>query len=221
MIEKILLKVSDHLEACFERAKEFHDNTPARYFIVGGVVAGLLTVGILALRFKRDYSERNVEIFWEMGYSYAGESQRPYDEEILDGGRVDQPAPVGTVYRGQQFAPIAKDKEGETVELNEAKALANPFASDSKETLERGKDLYRMNCQGCHNTEGQGGAPVTNYGIAAPSLTTQQIKDQTDGEIFYVITYGRNTMPAHADHVKVDDRWKLIRYLRKLQRGEK
>jgi hypothetical protein len=35
--------------------------------------------------------------------------------------------------------------------------------------------------------------------------------------MFHVITLGRNNMPAHAGQVSVDDRWKVILHIRKLQ----
>jgi hypothetical protein len=38
-----------------------------------------------------------------------------------------------------------------------------------------------------------------------------------DGEIFWVITNGRNTMGAYGPNVPVEDRWAIISYLRALQ----
>jgi len=38
-----------------------------------------------------------------------------------------------------------------------------------------------------------------------------------DGEIFYVITNGRNTMYPYGGQVPVEDRWAIIAYLRALQ----
>jgi len=39
----------------------------------------------------------------------------------------------------------------------------------------------------------------------------------TDGEIFWVITNGRNTMGAYGPNVPAEDRWAIISYLRALQ----
>src|ERR1019366_184523 len=44
--------------------------------------------------------------------------------------------------------------------------------------------------------------------------------DLPDGALFHIITFGRNLMPAHGSQVAVDDRWKVIHYLRDLQRQE-
>jgi len=38
-----------------------------------------------------------------------------------------------------------------------------------------------------------------------------------DGELFFVITNGRNLMGAYGANVTVEDRWAIIAYLRALQ----
>jgi hypothetical protein len=37
-----------------------------------------------------------------------------------------------------------------------------------------------------------------------------------DGEIFHSITYGKNLMGPHKSHVKADDRWKVVCYIKEL-----
>jgi mono/diheme cytochrome c family protein len=39
----------------------------------------------------------------------------------------------------------------------------------------------------------------------------------TDGEIFEVITHGRNNMGAYGANVTVEDRWAVVAYVRALQ----
>ena len=38
-----------------------------------------------------------------------------------------------------------------------------------------------------------------------------------DGELFFVITHGRNLMGSYAAQVPVEDRWAVIAYMRALQ----
>jgi hypothetical protein len=38
-----------------------------------------------------------------------------------------------------------------------------------------------------------------------------------DGELFYVITSGRNNMGAYGPNITVEDRWAIVAYLRALQ----
>jgi mono/diheme cytochrome c family protein len=41
--------------------------------------------------------------------------------------------------------------------------------------------------------------------------------EMNDGELFHIITNGRNLMGAYAGNVTVEDRWAVIAYLRALQ----
>ena len=41
--------------------------------------------------------------------------------------------------------------------------------------------------------------------------------EMTDGELFFVITNGRNNMGAYGANVTVEDRWAIVAYLRALQ----
>ena len=38
-----------------------------------------------------------------------------------------------------------------------------------------------------------------------------------DGELFYVITNGRNLMGPYASQIPVEDRWAIVAYVRALQ----
>ena len=49
------------------------------------------------------------------------------------------------------------------------------------------------------------------------NLHDKRIVEMTDGELFYVITNGRNLMGAYGAKVTVQDRWAMIAYLRALQ----
>ncbi len=52
---------------------------------------------------------------------------------------------------------------------------------------------------------------------AVANLHDKRIVEMTDGELFYVITNGRNLMGAYGPNVTVEDRWAIIAYLRALQ----
>jgi hypothetical protein len=49
------------------------------------------------------------------------------------------------------------------------------------------------------------------------NLHDKRIVELPDGEIFHVITNGRNLMGAYGANVTVEDRWAIIAYLRALQ----
>lgn len=227
-----------------EKAKEFVEEAERRYsgraWIGVGVMAGALVCAVVAAFLLRDFNKRNFEWFPDMAYSEAWESQTTHDyahdydkytEElppyIEAWGTAEMPPPEGTVYRGQRWLEMPADVDTDPERLAWARAnlTANPYAGASGEELDkvlkRGKKLFLFNCQGCHGVDGIGNAPVTKYGIGAPTIANATVRDKyTDGEIFNIITNGFNTMPAHASHVDYDDRWKLIRYLRELQKGK-
>jgi len=52
------------------------------------------------------------------------------------------------------------------------------------------------------------------------NLHDKRIVEMGDGEIFYVITHGRNNMGAYGPLVPVADRWAIVAYLRALQLSE-
>jgi len=49
------------------------------------------------------------------------------------------------------------------------------------------------------------------------NLHDKRIAEMADGELFFVITNGRNLMGAYGPNVTVQDRWAIIAYLRALQ----
>jgi hypothetical protein len=51
------------------------------------------------------------------------------------------------------------------------------------------------------------------------NLQLRRIRSLPDGEIFDVITHGKNLMMPLGDKISVPDRWAIIAYLRALQRS--
>ncbi|MFI5345554.1 MAG: c-type cytochrome [Elusimicrobiota bacterium] len=177
------------------------------------ILAALLSLLVLATR--RDLSRPNSRLFWDMVRSPAVHSQSA--SPVFADGRAMRPAPAGTVARGEtplRFGPGAEERE------RAGRELKNPFAP-SYEVMTRGKKVFETDCQHCHGLAGLGdGAVAKAFPSFSFPLATKSAYDLPDGAIFHIITYGRNLMPAHASQVSVDDRWKVIHYLRDLQRQE-
>jgi hypothetical protein len=49
------------------------------------------------------------------------------------------------------------------------------------------------------------------------NLHDPRIVGLADGELFYVITHGRNLMGPYASQIPVEDRWAIVAYVRALQ----
>jgi len=85
--------------------------------------------------------------------------------------------------------------------------------------LKRGQQRFTINCSPCHGATGEGKGITQKIGAMAvvANLHDKRIVELPDGELFYVITNGRNLMGAYGANVTVEDRWAIIAYLRALQ----
>ena len=85
--------------------------------------------------------------------------------------------------------------------------------------LKRGQERFNIYCSPCHGREADGNGITKKLGVmmTVANLQDPRIVKFADGEIFYVITNGRNTMGAYGPNVPAEDRWAIIAYLRALQ----
>jgi len=90
--------------------------------------------------------------------------------------------------------------------------MKNPNAGD----VNTGKDLFAKHCKSCHGKDGLGDGPkAATLGKSCGDFTAKEFQSQTDGEIFYKITTGRDKMPAFGKTISEDnERWSLVNYLR-------
>ena len=99
--------------------------------------------------------------------------------------------------------------------------LKNPYKSE--EVMDRGKELYIVNCQVCHGEKGEGNGYIVErtdgsegpYGARPPAYSSR-LPALTDGAMFYSITYGRGNMGGYAPLLSPSDRWKVICYIKDL-----
>jgi mono/diheme cytochrome c family protein len=163
----------------------------------------------LNLRLRPDPTQRNRMIFRDMVYPKGFETYT--ENPFLPGGTtLQQPVP-GTV----QWSPSpARAGEG-----GAAVAGAQPGPAHSA-ALARGRGLYAAFCTVCHGADGAGNGPVVQRGYPAPpSLLAGNATTMTDDQILQVMTAGRNNMPGYAAQIWREDRWKVVLYLRSLQKA--
>jgi mono/diheme cytochrome c family protein len=98
------------------------------------------------------------------------------------------------------------------------KTMENPTVLD-KENLATGKILYTKHCKSCHGKEGYGDGPKADeLDGDLGDISSEEFQNQTDGELFYKTTFGRDDMPKFEKKLPEDeDRWLIIRYLRTLK----
>jgi mono/diheme cytochrome c family protein len=85
--------------------------------------------------------------------------------------------------------------------------------------LKRGQQRFTINCSPCHGQLADGNGITKKIGamLVVANLHDERIVKMTDGELFYVISSGRNQMGAYGANVTVEDRWAIVAYLRALQ----
>lgn len=113
--------------------------------------------------------------------------------------------------------------------LANADKLVNPIKDTTGVVLEQGKVLFETYCKHCHGPKGGGDGKVAQGvkidgvdhsmypGVA--NLRGDAYKNITEGHIFHVITYGKGLMGAHGSQVSEEDRWKIARYVKELQKN--
>ena len=174
-------------------------------FLSPVLVIFLLTV------LTRNYSEPNYVWPTQMQNDAAAS---PYEANpVLPIGFTMQQPVEGTIPRGYQ--PFHYDTTDASLILA-GRELKNPFQPDER-NLNRGKEVYENFCQVCHGSTGAGDGPIIPKYPNPVSYHTSAAKARMDGEMFHIITLGRNNMPSHSSQVDRDDRWKVILYIRQLQ----
>lgn len=94
-----------------------------------------------------------------------------------------------------------------------------PFAI-TKEDLKRGEERFNIYCSTCHGMTGYGDGMVARRGFNKPAPANyhqDRLRQAPVGHIFDVITNGWGAMPSYATQVAVEDRWRIIAYVRALQ----
>jgi mono/diheme cytochrome c family protein len=90
----------------------------------------------------------------------------------------------------------------------------------TKEDLDRGQERYNIYCSVCHGMTGNGDGMIARRGFNKPSPATyhqDRLRQAPPGHFFDVMTNGWGAMPAYAQQVSVEDRWRIVAYIRALQ----
>lgn len=114
------------------------------------------------------------------------------------------------------FNPIEKYQDNWEVPAK-YKTMKSAVSAD-EESLEIGAELYNKHCKSCHGKEGLGDGPKSaELETDCGDFTTAEFQSQSDGELFYKTTFGREDMPSFEKKLSDDEeRWFIIAYLRTL-----
>ncbi len=89
-----------------------------------------------------------------------------------------------------------------------------------KAALDRGQQRYDIFCSVCHGATGNGDGMIARRGFNKPlpaSYHQDRLRQAPVGHFFDAITNGWGAMPSYATQIPVEDRWKIIAYIRALQ----
>ena len=175
---------------------------------------GSVTIAFTSCQ-KHDANSPGVEYMPDMYRSPSLESNMAYvslkNGDTLQANR--QPV-AGTIARGYMPYIYANDTAGYG---NAGRFLHNPFPKNEI-NISQGEVLYGKFCVHCHGATGQGDGLVgLKLPGAPPSYTGPVLMALPEGKMFHTLTYGKNLMGSHASQLTVEERWKLVLYVQKLQ----
>lgn len=196
------------------------------FFAVVGFVS---LMGFRGCKFRQE----PLELFPDMDRQakYLEQAHNP----LFADGRSDRPAVPGTMPHLTDFqanyifrAPDGHFREDSYLATGAGNlGTGNKFGDGipvelTQANMDRGQQLYNIYCIACHGQVGNGKGVIAaeRYGFATiVSLLDARIAQQPDGEIFNTITHGKNTMFPYGSKIRVEDRWKVVMYVRALQRA--
>jgi mono/diheme cytochrome c family protein len=182
---------------------------------------------------ESEKSSRGLDYMPDMYESPAYRSQQTMQVVIKDG--VAQPRPVmspssaadgqmrhvpamltppaGTVPRDFLPYPFAAN------DFSGPHDLRNPYAP-TPEVMRRGQRYYNIACAVCHGNDGNANnGYVAKQFSGIPSVNGANLALLTDGDIYHIISAGRNRMPNYRAQLLPENRWAVVAYVRVLNRA--
>jgi mono/diheme cytochrome c family protein len=178
-------------------------------------ISVLLLTGIIISSCDRQRSMRGYDFIPDMVYSQEYETYST-NPNFRDSSTMRIPVD-GTVPRG--FIPFRYTIDSAS-RLRAGNELKNPFIPTG-DVLARGKLIFTTFCIGCHGAQGKGDGQLFSsglYPLKPRDISGVPTSKLRDGEIYHTITLGFGSMGAHGAQINPDDRWKLVLYVRELQK---
>ena len=101
----------------------------------------------------------------------------------------------------------------------EADNNINKFKSE--DDINIGSEMYLMYCSLCHGEMGQGDGPAgTGLPIPAADFTSEKVKKQSDGAVYWKLSTGRGNMVSYKSVLTEEERWQIVSFIRTLSDKE-
>jgi len=195
-----------------------------RYFFLALALAVVCVVSIAGFRGQHS-AKPPFEVFPDMIYQDKVKDQVS-SSFFANGVAAREPIP-GTVAeempaQNDYWATGKWDDThwGDGIPAHDAVDGGRPLQIDAA-NMARGRERYTISCEVCHGAAGDGKGITSKYGLnGAASYHIDRLRQATDGEIFNTITNGKGQMLGYGYNIAIDDRWRIIMYLRALQRSQ-
>ena len=120
----------------------------------------------------------------------------------------------GSIPRGYSLYQYENTNSGYELAKNN---LKNPL-NESEINFTKAKELYDIYCGICHGNKGDGqGILMKREKILGIPSYSDPGRDITEGSIYHVIYYGRNTMGSYANQLNEIERWMVTEYVMQLK----
>ncbi len=194
------------------------------YVFLALVFVVVIVVSLAGFRGHR-FTQPPFEIFPDMNYQDKVKDQQP-SAFFADGVSSRPPIP-GTV---AEEMPAANDywatgkwdetHWGDGIPVHDARDGDPALAIDAA-NMARGRERYTISCEVCHGAVGDGQGVVTKYGLSGvASYQIGRLRRASDGDIFNTISNGKGQMLGYGYNISIDDRWRIVMYVRALQRSQ-
>jgi len=193
------------------------------------IITGVITAVMLLGSCRSNNKSTGHAYMPDMAYSRAYETYAELDstkftnDPKLAGSMIyyDRAPVPGTVARDEMARfELAMDKGTDTTNYVASKVIPNPLPPlSSVDSIEAAR-LYLINCGICHGDKLDGNGPLYNDGkgpyLAAPKnlVADPIVSKMPDGQMFYVITYGKNAMGSYASQLSTKQRWMVTHYVK-------
>lgn len=195
-----------------------------QYVFLGMLLLAIVVVSMAG--FRGDFSTRPpLELFPDMVYQDKVKDQVP-SNFFADGNSARAPIP-GTVAlempaQADYWATGKWDQShwGDGIPVHETTDGGRALQVDPI-NMARGRERYSISCEPCHGAAGDGQGITSKYGVnGAANYHTDRLRQEPDGQLFDTISNGKGQMLGYAYNISIDDRWRIVMYLRALQHSQ-
>jgi mono/diheme cytochrome c family protein len=149
--------------------------------------------------------------------------------KVYRDGANRQP-PEGAVARGSLALDVVAPKTATPGQVGSVGEDGFPFKlsadnetrrKEIREILDRGESRFNITCLPCHGKLGDGNGMVAMRGFRHPPTYHQdRLRNAPTSHFYDVMTNGFGAMPSYAEVLTPEDRWKIIAYIRALQKSQ-